>query len=162
MEALNIRKKSAQDTGWVKTILIENWGSEKIVLQGRILEPIELPGFIATMKEERVGLVTYLINPPICEIITLNSFLSGIGIGTELVNKVKKAALEKNCSEICVFTTNDNVDAFRFYQKVGFHLDKLIKNGVEPDREIKPEIPMISEHGIAIRDYLLFTMDIKQ
>ena len=162
MEALNIRKKSVQDTGWVKTILIENWGSEKIVLQGRILEPIELHGFIATMKKERVGLVTYLINPPLCEIITLNSLLSGIGIGTKLVNEVIKAALEKNCSKICVFTTNDNVDAFRFYQKVGFHLDKLIRNGVEPDRKIKSEIPMTSEHGIAIRDYLLFTMDIKQ
>ena len=40
----------------------------------------------------------------------------------------------------------------RFYQKRGFVLWRIINNAVEKAREIKPEIPLIGNDGIPIRD----------
>jgi hypothetical protein len=52
-----------------------------------------------------------------------------------------------------LISTNDNLNALKFYQKRGFSLVKLYKNAVnETRKKIKPEIPLIGENGIPIRD----------
>jgi hypothetical protein len=50
-------------------------------------------------------------------------------------------------------TTNDNVDALRFYQRRGFRL-RAVRPGAVDDarRTLKPEIPAVGEQGIPIRD----------
>ena len=49
-------------------------------------------------------------------------------------------------------TTNDNVDALRFYQKRGFPLQTLRVNMLETSRKLKPEIPLNGNYDIPIRD----------
>jgi ribosomal protein S18 acetylase RimI-like enzyme len=90
----------------------------------------------------------------------LNSIRSGEGIGTQLLNAVATTARTTGCRRIHLFTTNDNINALRFYQKYGFQLVSFIKNGVNADREIKPEIPKISKSGIPISDYLELAMKV--
>jgi ribosomal protein S18 acetylase RimI-like enzyme len=51
-------------------------------------------------------------------------------------------------------TTNDNVDALRFYQRRGFRLAALRPGAVDEARRIKPEIPQVGEHGIPLHDEL--------
>jgi hypothetical protein len=54
-----------------------------------------------------------------------------------------------------VITTNDNVDALRFYQRRGFRLAALHQGAVDDSRaRLKPEIPEIGEHRIPLRDEL--------
>jgi hypothetical protein len=54
-----------------------------------------------------------------------------------------------------LITTNDNLHALGFYQKRGYVLTKLYPDIVKEARKIKPEIPLVSENGIPIRDELL-------
>lgn len=158
--SLTIRQKESQDEEWIRVLLREHWGSEKIVINGRIIYPSQLPAYIAVMDDQPVGLVTYTISSDECEIITLNSIRSGEGIGTQLLNAVTTTARTAGCKLIHLYTTNDNINALRFYQKYGFQLVNFIKNGVDTDREIKPEIPKISKSGIPISDYLELAMKV--
>ena len=52
-------------------------------------------------------------------------------------------------------TTNDNVDALRFYQRRGFVLTALRPGAVDQARRsLKPEIPLVGDHDIPLRDEL--------
>ncbi len=161
MSAINIREKFPQDTAWIKTLLLESWGNDVVVLQGRLYHPAQLPAFIAEQNKERIGLVTYILDKETCEIISLNSLQPGQGIGTLLLDAVKHVAGENGCAEMKLFTTNDNTNALYFYQKYGFYLEELIKDGIASDRKLKPEIPLKADNGIPIRDYLLLKMRLK-
>jgi GNAT superfamily N-acetyltransferase len=124
-----------------------------MVISSGVYDCSELDGF-AVLNEngDIIGLVTYIIKDNECEIISLDSILEGKGIGTSLINEVENIALKNNCKLIKVITTNDNLSALRFYQKRGFVLSRIINNAVEKAREIKPEIPLIGNDGIPIRD----------
>jgi ribosomal protein S18 acetylase RimI-like enzyme len=55
-----------------------------------------------------------------------------------------------------VLTTNDNLDALRFYQRRGFRLAELYPGAVQDARvRLKPEIPASGNHGIPIRDEIV-------
>ena len=43
----------------------------------------------------------------------------GQGIGTMLIDELKILAIHNNCSEIFVFTTDDNMRAKKLYEKMG-------------------------------------------
>jgi len=60
-----------------------------------------------------------------------------------------------------VVTTNDNVDALRFYQRRGFRLVALRPGVVTRSRQsIKREIPRTGSYGIELRDELELEMDL--
>jgi hypothetical protein len=40
----------------------------------------------------------------------------------------------------------------RFWQKRGFSLVRVHRNATADSRRLKPEIPLVGEHGIPIRD----------
>jgi len=124
-----------------------------MVISSGVYDCSELDGF-AVLNEEGdiIGLVTYIIRDNECEIISLDSILEGKGISTSLINEVEYVAVKNNCKLIKVITKNDNLLALRFYQKRGFVLSRIINNAVEKAREIKPEISLIGNDGIPIRD----------
>jgi len=52
-----------------------------------------------------------------------------------------------------VITTNDNVDALRFYQRRGFCLVAVHRGAVDRSRaSLEPEIPPVGAYGIPLRD----------
>ena len=57
--------------------------------------------------------------------------------------------------ELWLLTTNDNVDALRFYQRRGFALAELHVGGVDRARSLKPWIPSVGSDGIPMRDELV-------
>ena len=130
----------------------ESWGSDRVVAHGEVLFPARLDGFIAWEGDEKVGLVTYQIKAKTCEIVTLNALKPNQGIGSQLVRFLAAFTREKSCTRVWLFTTNDNTNALRFYQKLGFHMRALRPNIITDYRKIKPEIPMTGEDGIPIRD----------
>ena len=136
------------------------WGSEMVVAHGDVLFPAELDGFIAFAGEEKSGLVTYQIKGDACEIVTLNSLKPNLGIGSQLVRHLAGIAREIGCTRLWLVTTNDNTNALRFYQTLGFHLRALRPDIIAEYREIKSEIPLIGENGIPIRDEIELEMDL--
>jgi GNAT superfamily N-acetyltransferase len=140
------------DREWAGHFIAEHWGSDRVVVHGAIYHAARLAGFLAWMKDERIGLITYHIVEDSCEIVTLDSLCADIGVGSALIEAVKKAAQGTRCRRLWVVTTNDNLHALRFYQKRGFKLAALRRDAIQVSRKIKPEIPMIGNDGIPIRD----------
>jgi N-acetylglutamate synthase-like GNAT family acetyltransferase len=152
MIGVEIRPAGTADSEWIKSLLEAHWSSVQIVTRGRTHLADRLPGFIATQEGTRVGLITYCIDAEQCEIVTLNSTVERIGVGSALVDAVTNAAASAQCRRVWLITTNDNVDALRFYQKRGFALAAIHRNAIEYSRRIKPEIPPLGMHGIPLRD----------
>ena len=147
-----VRPLQPADRDWVRRFTIERWGAETVVGHGTVYHPADLPGFFALVKGEPVGLVTYHLAGTDCEIVTIDSLRPGQGIGTTLIAKVEDAARQAGCRRVWLTTTNDNLDALRFYQKRGFVLTALHRGAVERARRVKPELPLVGDHGIPLRD----------
>ncbi len=149
---LEIRPVTPQDREWIKAFIEREWGAEFVVGHGQRYFPAELPGFLALQAGEKVGLITYSIEGKECEIITINSLKESLGIGTKLIDYVKLEAQQTGCRRVWLITTNDNVDALRFYQQRGFSIATIHKNAVTEARKLKPNIPLIGNFGIPITD----------
>ncbi|WP_042474951.1 GNAT family N-acetyltransferase [Bacillus ndiopicus] len=130
----------------------ENWGSSEMIISSGTYVCSELDGFIFEEKNRILGLVTYVIHKHEVEVISLDSIAEGKGIGSLLMKEVEKLAQQKAISTISLVTTNDNLNALRFYQKRGYKIEAVFPNAVEKAREIKCTIPMIGNDGIPITD----------
>jgi len=167
---------AAQDNGWVNEpdvriravsdgdrpmlawLVAELWGSEVVAVHGNALRPAELPGFIAERSRRVVGLLTYQAAGDVLEIVTLNALQRRSGIGTMFIDAAVATARRFGCHEIRLTTTNDNVDALRFYQRRGFRLAELRPGAVDRARQHKPEIPRVGDYGIPLRDEIDLTL----
>ena len=147
----HIEPSGHDNKSWVKEFMIQRWGAEFIVAHGEIYYPDKLPGFAAIQEDQKVGVVTYTIVGRDCEIVSLDSKRPSLGIGSALIDAVKAIALQGRCKRIWLTTTNDNLNALRFYQKRGFVLVKIHRNAVEIARKHK-HIPLTSADGIPILD----------
>ena len=96
--------------------------------------------------------MTFQIEYNECQIITLDSWFENIGVGSTLINAVKREALLADCSRLWLIKTNDNLRALKFYQKRGFQLVAVYPNALTESRRLKPSIPQIGMHGIPLRD----------
>ncbi len=152
MAGYNLRATTPADIPWIKTWLNQNWGSERMVARGDVFYPGDHAGFAAFLDGEPAGLLTYRIVDRDCEITLLDSFKEGIGIGTALIEAARQMATEAGCRRLWLITTNDNLNALGFYQKRGFALAALYPNAVQRSRAIKPEIPLIGDNNIPLRD----------
>ena len=152
MSTFYIRPINHGDHVWVSSVLQENWGSARMVTKGKLFDADRLPGFIAAQGSKPVGLISYLISGDECEVGSLNSLIEGVGIGTALVDAVKEFSMRAGCRRLWLITTNDNLPALHFFQKRGFVLVEVYPNAIEQSRKLKPEIPLVGNDEIPIRD----------
>jgi GNAT superfamily N-acetyltransferase len=141
-------------------LVAELWGSEAVAVHDDVLRPAELPGFIAERSRRIAGLLTYQVLGDTLEIVTLNAIHRHSGIGTLLIEASVTAARRYGCRQVQLTTTNDNIDALRFYQRRGFRLAELRPGAVDRSREIKPEIPRTGDYGIPLHDELDLTLPV--
>ncbi|WP_329763428.1 GNAT family N-acetyltransferase [Bacillus nitratireducens] len=147
---VHIQKITPEMKETIRVFMCENWGSSMMVSRGRAHQLEQLPGFIALKNDRIVGIITCEVLKNMCEIVSLDSFEEGNGIGTELVDCVLQMARENECEKVWLITTNDNMNALRFYQKRNFIMTNLYMDAVKEARKIKKEIPFIGYGNIAI------------
>lgn len=140
----------------VNKILKDEWHCPPSISKGKIIDTTILPGLLFIKNEVIKGVVTYNIENEECEIVTLNSFEENRGIGTTLIQGVLDIAQKNNCKRLWLITTNDDINAIRFYQKKGFDLKAAHINAVECSRKLKPSIPLIGMDSIPIKHELEF------
>lgn len=137
--------------------LLDSWGGSWAAVHGELIDASALPALVATIDEQAAGLLTYLPRPgdmgPSWEIVTLNALRPGCGAGTALVDGVRSAAKGAGVVRLWLVTTNDNTRALRFWQRYGFDLVALRRDGVTASRRLKPEIPLMAD-GIPLRHEL--------
>ncbi len=160
--SVEVRQLTTEDSEWVRQNIIENWGDTLVVAHGKVYHPQTLPGFVAILKGNQVGLLTYALEEENCEIVTINSTKPGIGIGTLLIEAATQAAREAGCKRLWLITTNDNLDALRFYQKRGFTLVAVHRNAVDAARQLKPTIPLTGNDQIPIHDEIELEMQLER
>jgi GNAT superfamily N-acetyltransferase len=112
--------------------------------RGELVDVLAHPGLVAGDRE---GMVTYDVRADEAEILWIVAVDRGRGVGTALLEALPRAP------RWCVTTTNDNVDALRFYQRRGFRLREVRVGAVDAARaSIKPSIGLVGEHGIELHD----------
>jgi ribosomal protein S18 acetylase RimI-like enzyme len=151
---LEVRGLGPADRSWLEETLKRLWGSTSVVSRGRIHDAAALEGFACHEADRAVGLATYEIRGGECELVTLDAFTGGRGIGTRLLEAVAQVARERDCQRLWLITSNDNLRALRFYQRRGLRLIAVHRDAIDEARRLKPEIPQLGEHGIPIHDEL--------
>ena len=152
---IKIRAREPADEAQVGAFLRANH-SERVARLEQLVRPLEHSALVAEDGERLAGVLTYMLGERECEILTLHAAAQWRGTGTALIEAVERIAREAGCTRLWVLTTNDNVDALRFYQRRGFRLAALNAGAVDRSRaQLKPEISEHGEYGIPIRDELV-------
>lgn len=86
--------------------------------------------------------------------MSLNALAAGRGVGSALLGAVEAAAQQAGCARVWLITSNDNLDALRFYQRQGYRLLAVHPGAIDEARRQKPTIPLVGSYGIPIHDEL--------
>jgi GNAT superfamily N-acetyltransferase len=150
-----LRPVTDADRENVKELITRDWGAPEIVVNERVYTPHTLPGMFALLDGTTAGLITWEITGLQCEIVSLNAYVPGKGVGSALLQAVETLAVENGCRVCRLVTTNDNLPAVHFYQQHGYRVVEIRRNAVDRAREKKPSIPLVAENGIPISDELV-------
>lgn len=151
-----IRPTEESDYDAVRQLLTDRWTAPEIMLDNEVFDAPRLPGYVAFDGDTLVGLVTLIKRDSEWEILTLDSINRWGGVGSQLLDAVVTEARSQNVPRLTVRTSNDNLDAFRFYQRRGFRFERIGQGVIDQEREQKPGIPLRGDYGIEIRDEVLF------
>jgi GNAT superfamily N-acetyltransferase len=137
-------------------LLVRRWG-DPIVVRSQVYPIGACDVFIAG---DFAGLAAVSgRDRPIAELVAIIAFTRRRGIGTALLRSIVDKL--EGFDMLRLTTTNDNVDALRFYQRRGFRLQALRPGAIDAARAQKPTISAVGEHGIPIRDELDLTLDLR-
>jgi ribosomal protein S18 acetylase RimI-like enzyme len=130
--------------------------ADRVARLGALEDALAHPHLVAHYADGALaGVLTYVISGAACEVLTLDAADRHRGTGTALIEAIETLARAAGCTRLWLITTNDNVDALRFYQRRGFRLAKLHAGAVDDARaRLKPGIPRTGDHGIPLRDEL--------
>ena len=143
------------------TAFLEERGMAVVARRGELVDALARPAMAAMEDDALAGVLSYELGPVECEILTLYVARRSAGVGSALVRAVADAATAAGCRRCWVVTTNDHVNALRFYQRRGFHLTTIRCGAVDEARgALKPAIPLIGDYGIPLRDELELAWDL--
>ncbi|MFD1674360.1 GNAT family N-acetyltransferase [Alicyclobacillus fodiniaquatilis] len=136
----------------VERLMVKCVGGEIIVSKGKKYHFQNLESVIAWIDGVRVGAATYRLCTDECELISMNTTVEGAGIGTILISFVEQTVRQTGIHRIWLITSNDNLDALRFYQRRGYRITAVYPNAIDEARKIKNTIPTVGYYDIPIHD----------
>ena len=154
---LDVRDFAPEDRAWAAALLgAHGGGVPHVARSGELLDPLEHEGIVAELDGRPVALLTVSESEKGLEVLSLHSEVRGVGAGTRLLETALRVAVASEAPRLWLVTTNDNVDAIRWYLRRGMHVAAVHSGGVDADRSaIKPEIPRENpENGLPVRDYV--------
>jgi ribosomal protein S18 acetylase RimI-like enzyme len=154
MGELSIRPVAALEYDAVVAALARWWNGTIVVGHGKRYDVATLPALGAWRDGAVVGALTYRIVDQAMEIVTIDADPPHDGTGSALFDAALAVARAARADRVWLVTTNDNLDALRFYQRRGMRLVGLAPGGVDQARVLKPSIPTIGAYGIPLRDEL--------
>ncbi len=154
---LRVQPIDLADREWIAAETQRLFGGAVVISRGVAHEPAALPGFVAFSGEDRTGLATYRLAGDEAELVTIDALAPRAGVGTALLAAVEGAAAEAGCRRIWLVTTNDNLEAIRFYQRRGYAFEAIHPGALAASRRLKPAIPEIGAFGIPMRDELILS-----
>lgn len=152
--AVRIRDLEADDRAWADWLIAGRQGTRMTARLGELLDPLELPGLVAEVGGQRVGLATVHETPDGgFEVLTLHADPAGTGAGTALLETALQVAAASGHRRLWLVTTNDNLEAIGFYLRRGMRVARVHADAVAADRALKPQIPAVNpDNGLPLRD----------
>ncbi len=155
-----VRPADPADRAAVDAFLLEH-DADLVARLGELVDARRHPALIAEVRGSLAGVTTWIASDSSLEILTLHAAERWHGAGTALIAASRTVARATGCERLWLITTNDNLEALRFYQRRGLRLVRLHAGAVDRSRTmLKPDIPDMGVHGIPIRDELELEMDI--
>jgi ribosomal protein S18 acetylase RimI-like enzyme len=163
MSTAGIRPLTANDLAEAEALLDDELGGRKQARLRQLHDVLALPGFVAVVDDLLVGVATYAPEGARVELAAIAVRLAArrVGVASALIDAVANAAHSAGAAELWLVTTNDNLDAMGLYQRRGFRLSELHPGAVDEARALKPSIPLVGEHGIALRDELVLVRPLR-
>ena len=150
---ISVRDLEPRDHAWVSALLERDLGGRRQARLGELLDPLQHPGLVAERDGEPLGVATLIEGTDAFEILTLNAVERGTGAGSALLETIVHVAAASEHARVWLVTTNDNLEALRFYLSRGMHVAKVHAGAVAADRELKPTIPLRNPaNGLELRD----------
>ena len=118
----------------------------------RRYQPEDVDGLAWRDGGGRSGLVTWSIDGHVAEIVSLHAEPPGVGTGARLIEAAEAELKRRGVTELVVATTNDNARALAFYIGRGFRLVRLHLDAMDRVRDAKPQVPLIGDGGVPLRD----------
>jgi 2-oxo-4-hydroxy-4-carboxy--5-ureidoimidazoline (OHCU) decarboxylase/GNAT superfamily N-acetyltransferase len=153
--AFDVRDFEPRDHDWARRLIAEHQGGDhRVARLGELLDPLAQEGIVAEQDGRPVGVLTVHETDRGLEVLTLHSEARGIGAGTRLLETAVRVAAASNAPRLWLVTTNDNLDAVRWYLRRGMTVAAVHAGAVDRDREtLKPELPATNPaNGIPLRD----------
>jgi GNAT superfamily N-acetyltransferase len=148
---IDVRPLADDDRAWAVQVETDSWSKPVVARLGELVDPTQLPGFIAFLDGQRAGLASYAVRGEECELVTIRSLREGRGVRRALLDAVRDAAAAAGCTRLWLITTNDNLRALELCQRWGMEIVAFHRHAVtEARRHLKPSIPERGAHGIPI------------
>lgn len=127
---------------------------------GELVDARTCEALLAECDGALAGVATLVVRGQELEVLTLHAVERWRGAGSALLAAAADVARTRGCRRLWLITTNDNLDALRFYQRRGMRLVRVHAGAVDRSRtSLKPSIPELGAYGIAIRDELELELD---
>ena len=160
--ALDVRDFEAADREWARRLIGDHQGGDhRVARLGELFDPTEQQGIVAELDGRPIALLTVHETDRGLEVLTLDSELGGAGAGTRLLETALRVAEASHAPRLWLVTTNDNLEAIRWYLRRGLTVARVHPGAVDADRAtIKPTIPTTNpENGLPIRDLVELELD---
>ncbi len=147
---MRVRSFEPGDIAWAESLL-GGMGGRLQARRDEVVDVLDASGFVAEHNGEPIGILTYAGRNDGTEILYVETTARQRGVGSALIQALVRLVGTKQ--RIWVVTTNDNLDALRFYQRRGFAFREVRVGAVDRAREtIKPLLPLVGDYGIPLRD----------
>lgn len=123
-----VRAAKGEDHALLKQMAIDFWGETEMECFDGEYDAAELPSLGAYVQDELAGFLSYAVEGDALHIVMLNVLpeYQGAGMGEELVKAAAEEAEAMGLSRLIVATSNDNLPALEFYQRLGFVVGEVV------------------------------------
>ena len=130
----------------------ESWG-EFVVSKGNVIRPddVEALGLYSDAGEP-AAVGSFVVRGEEAEVVSLDAVIRGVGHGRAMLAEIERRVAARGARRCWLITTNDNVHAISVYLRCGYRLVAIHLDAMEEVRRLKPEVPLIGENGIPLRD----------
>jgi GNAT superfamily N-acetyltransferase len=157
---LTVRPLAAADRLAAVALLERSRGGTTVAGHGTLHDAATLPGLVAVRADRIVGLLTYDLSGDALEVVTIDADPPHLGAGSALLAAARNLGVRLGARRLWLVTTNDNLDALRFYQRRGLRIAQVSSGAVDVARQFKPTIPTVGAYGIPMRDELILELDL--
>ena len=149
-----LRAARDADGAWIAETT-RDIGGPVVVSAGCRYDLADYPAILACRDTQPCGPVIYGIDEGSLVILAINALERHRGVGSMLLAESERIARSAGRSVIRLTTTNDNLDALRFYQRRGFVVSAYRPNAFREVLRLKghdPDLQIRGHYGIPIRD----------